>query len=246
MSKILDIPIQPQPDDECGPSALHDILAFHKTDASIEELVSECSKDGFRFRDWDYRIGLAALRRGHACEVTTLVTSVFDPTWFDLDTETLLHKIDEQLRTYDAIDVGEQKEPAEFAYEHYVETERAELTAACDFLKEGGVIRFEPITVDLIEGYLQKEAPIIAGVNATLLHKRMRKEGMKDDEFRGSVWSHMLIVSGFNENSFHIHDPGPWYNKEQKYWKPKQWLIESITRRNQNIIAIFPSETPQG
>jgi hypothetical protein len=242
MEKILDIDIQPQKDHECGPCALHDILRYYGTQTDRDELIVDCSKESIQMRDWDYRIGITALKHGYGSEITTLATSIYDPSWVDLSMEDLSKKLQAQIEVYQSIINKKVKAPEEYSYEHDVEFELVEATTALQFIQQGGVVRLMPITKELLVDYLSKDIAIIAGVNATLLHKKVRKEGMDNDEHRGSVWSHMLIISGYNKTDFHISDPGPWYDSSQKYWREKDWVIESITRRDQNIIAILPKE----
>lgn len=234
--KINIIPI-PQQDEECGPACLAAVLHYFKKPIAMEQIMASIPSDIPKWRDWFYWLGTVAIQQGCAAKVITLSTQTFDVTWQGLSSKKLIKKLQSELRFIAKV-LHTKKEPYRFYFtEHHPKVEREEIRAAIRFLQQGGTIRIQPTTQDLLERALERSNPIIVSVDAAILYRTAR--GIpKSDDVRGTTWGHVVVVNGFDKKNFFIVDPATWYQKTQCFRVPKAYVIESILRRDQNILII--------
>ncbi len=226
-----------QIDDECAPACLATILEYFNIERSSDSIIKMIPKDSPKWRDWLYWLGAVALRHQLAATVVTFSTQVIDPSWRNLSESKLLSKLRAELKFVRSVMKSKKDPYQDYGLEHHPMVEYMELMAMINFLKAGGRIKIEPLTVALIESALASGNPVIASLDATILYRS--KRGLpKPDDVRGTTWGHVAVVSGFDSKNFYITDPSDWYSKQQKFSVPKDYLIEAVTRRDQNILII--------
>ncbi|MGW8162039.1 MAG: hypothetical protein ACWGN1_07320 [Desulfobulbales bacterium] len=185
--------ILPQPDDTtCGPTCLHAIYRYFSDPISLQQVIDENSSLDSR---GTLAVFLAchALRRGYAARIYTYNLHVFDPTWFTLDSAGIKQKLMAQMHHKD-------DEKLRWASRGYIE-----------FLKLGGELRFEDLTIGLIRSYLKRSLPILTGLSATYLYRMSREIGEIDkaDDVAGEPVGHFVVLAGYDKEtrSVHVADP---------------------------------------
>jgi hypothetical protein len=185
VSTELTFEILAQPDDEtCGPTCLHAVYRYLGDFLPLEQVIDEIPllRTGGTLAPL---LGLHALRRGHPVTIYTYNLEIFDPTWFGDGGSEVSRRLMEQADLRPSL-------PLVTATEAYL-----------DFLAEGGEVRFEELTPDLIRGPLARGVPIMTGLSATYLYQsaRERFDGRRafDDPLRGSPTGHFVVLHG--------HDP---------------------------------------
>ena len=193
-TRLLDIDILPQPDDEtCGPTCLHAVYRYWGDGRTLHEVIDSVrslNKAGAGRGTLAVMLGAHALRSGYAASLYTFNLLMFDPTWFDdgghADPELLRQKLSAQLAAKG--DAADPRFPV--ATENYL-----------DFLALGGRIMFRDLTSELISGFIGVGKPVLTGVSATYLYKCAREFGPNDDydDVRGEPTGHFVVVHGYDE-----------------------------------------------
>jgi hypothetical protein len=180
----LDVTMLPQPDDSsCGPTCLHAVYDYYGLRRPLPEIISE-----IECLDKGGTLGVVlanhALGSGFNVTLCTYNLMIFDPTWFNRGVN-----LAERLRKRFAC-TGSRKQ--RFAIKQYLQ-----------FLAGGGTIKFEDMTRRLLTGFLEKNIPIITGLNSTFLYRSSRvfTETMRDDDIRGRVEGHFVVLSGYERSS---------------------------------------------
>jgi len=218
---------------QCGPSCLQAVLKFYEEEISIKKLIEE-TKSRYKWHDWDYLLGLAALKKGLKVVVHTRSTSVFDPSWWKLSNTQLISKLKKEL---DYAKKNKKKRRASWSYTTLA-YEAKEIKTAINFLKSGGAIDFNIASAQLIQKYIHDNTPVMCAFNQQILHKAARIHKQKVDDIKGAITGHMIVVIGYNKSKFKVADPGLWYNRSHYYWVSQQDLIDAIVRYDGNLIAI--------
>jgi hypothetical protein len=190
----IPVAIRTQPDDvTCGPTCLYSVYRCYNQQIKIDNVLSEVAM-------LDQGGTLAANLGAHALSYNfnailyTYNLHVFDPTWFSLDNKAFQAKLtaQSQAKTHD----------------------RKLLTAThayLNYLSQGGVVKFEDLTVDLIKKYLLRNIPIIVGLSATYLYKCKREIPIngESDDVKGMPSGHFVVLTGFNlaKNTVIVSDP---------------------------------------
>jgi hypothetical protein len=189
----LQLSMLAQPDDTtCGPTCLHAVYRYWGTRVALDEVIASVPKleTGGTL---GVLLGIDALKRGYRCEIYTYNLQVFDPTWFTDESTNLIAKLEAQA-------AAKTSQKLRLACRAYVE-----------FLKLGGVVRFEVLSGSLIRGHLNRDIPILTGLSATWLYQAPREYGPDDteDDVRGVPAGHFVVLSGYvrKEREVHIHDP---------------------------------------
>jgi len=180
MDEKLKLDILPQPDDTtCGPTCLHAVYRYLGDTIPLAEVIRQVETlDGGG--TLAVMLGNHAISRGYRAHIYTFNLMVFDPTWFHSSVD-----IKERLirRARDTSDTKQQ-----FAIGQYVR-----------FLEHGGKIHQEDLSRNLLRHYLKREIPIITGLNSTYLYRTMRVgEDNKDDDIRGDVVGHFVVLCGYD------------------------------------------------
>lgn len=208
----LNFDILPQPDDEtCGATCLHAMYKFYGEALDLPGLVKEIPR-------WEsggtiaVLLGLHALKKEYKATIYSYNLHVFDPTWFQNDVD-IVNKLEEQL-------LYKFDPKIQWASRAYIR-----------FLKMGGNIIYEELNEDLLKRFLQKEQPILTGLNATYLYQCAREHNNQYDDVRGSVMGHFVVLTGYDpvKKEISIADPllaNPFLN--QRYHVRVDRVINSI------------------
>ncbi len=166
-----------QPDDtSCGPTCLHAVYRHFGEQLPLEQLLDEVRmlEAGGTLAVF---LGCHALRRGYRATIITYNLHVFDPSWFGSGGTDLAERLEAQARV--------KPDPKlQFATAGYLE-----------FLRLGGVIRFEDLIGDVLRRYLRRGHPIITGLSATFLYRSPREIGNSQyDDIRGAPVGHFVVL----------------------------------------------------
>lgn len=188
----LDLHVSRQRDDEsCGITCLQAIYDYYSHPTTLDKLKHE-------IEHWQtggtVAVNLArhALSHGFAAEIYTYNIKIFDPTWNALEPKELALKLRQRSRKIRSI---KQKKVIGF-YQ--------------DFLKKGGVLKFDDLNEDLLTKLFQRHKPIICGLSATYLYQNMRETpDNQEDDIIGQPVGHFVVVTGWDPNSrtVTIQDP---------------------------------------
>jgi hypothetical protein len=191
MEDRLQFHILPQPDDStCGPTCLHAIYRYFGDQISLSQVIREAStlEGGGTLATM---LGNHALLRGYRASLYTYNLIVFDPTWFGPGVN-LLERLQKREQ---ATGPGKQK----LAIRNYMK-----------FLDLGGQIRYEDLSRNLLRRFLRAGLPILTGLSSTHLYRSMRvTEDGQDDDIRGEVQGHFVVLSGYDHatHTVHVADP---------------------------------------
>jgi len=187
-----------QPDDEtCGPTALSAVYGYLGDKITLKEVVDEVRmvKGGGTLACF---LGNHALSRGYKATIYTYNLLMFDPTWFGKGID-LADKLRQQAKARHAND------KLQVATEGYLQ-----------FLEQGGEVKNDNLTTNLIHDTLEEGHPIIAGLSSTYLYQVAREVEKEDgrslyDDVRGKPSGHFVVIAGYNEQEkIMVADPlGP-------------------------------------
>jgi len=182
MKDRLRLQITTQPDDTtCGPTCLHAIYRYFGDDISLKQVLGEVPslRQGGTL---GVMLANHALARGYEASIYTYNLMIFDPTWFRRDVD-LRERLALRRR---ATRSAKQR----LAIEQYLE-----------FVRRGGQICLEDLRRGLLRQFLKRRLPILTGLNSTFLYRTMRvREGdMADDDIRGEVVGHFVVLCGYNQ-----------------------------------------------
>lgn len=192
MKTSLNVSMLPQPDDtSCGPTCLNAIYRYYGLDLPVDELISEIIS-----LDKGGTLGVVlanhALHHGFQVTLFTYNLLIFDPTWFQGKTD-IEDKLRQRARFTSS---GKQR----FAIRQYRQ-----------FIRSGGLIRFEDMNRKMLTGYLKKGIPILTGLTSTYLYRdaRIDPKTNKNDDIRGRVEGHFVVLDGYDKEKrlISIADP---------------------------------------
>lgn len=222
---------------ECAPAALAMALQFFGIAADDAKITASVADDSPKWRDWIYAMGSYARAQGLQAIVPSLATQTIDPSWKNLSMDALKEKLAEELAFALAAEKGEEPYPFYLA-EHTLRLEIPELRAAIAFLDAGGVIRVAPTSAILLETHIRNGGLVITAVDATIFYGVPRGIGFDAHDTHGTTWGHVVLLHGVDDDAFHVTDPATWFEKSQQYTVPKDQLIESVLRRDQNVLLL--------
>lgn len=190
---MLQIPISRQPDETtCGPTCLHAVYEFYKDSVELETIIEEVHhlEDGGTL---GALLAVHALKRGYQATIYSYNLQVFDPTWFGKESKFLIERLQNQM---------------EFKSDRKL---RIAANAYLDFLRLGGILKFEDLRSFVIRDYLKKKQPIIVGLSATYLYKSAREFGPKldYDDLRGEPTGHFVLLHGYDPNTREVYIADP-------------------------------------
>ena len=182
MKARLRLQITPQPDDTtCGPTCLHAMYRYFGDDISLKQVLREVPslRQGGTL---GVMLANHALARGYKASIYTYNLMIFDPTWFQSDVD-LRKKL--AMRKKATLSAKQR-----LALEQYLE-----------FIECGGRIYLEDLRRGLLRKFLKRRLPILTGLNSTFLYRTMRVRGddMADDDIRGEVVGHFVVLCGYNQ-----------------------------------------------
>jgi hypothetical protein len=243
-SRLLDIDILPQPDDEtCGPTCLHAVYKFWGDQRPLESVIDSVrslNKAGAGRGTLAVMLGVHALKEGYSASLYTFNLQMFDPTWFDDEGRADSHQLSEKLAAQVA---AKSYEDMRFpvATESYQE-----------FLRLGGTIHFEDLTSELVSGFISAGRPVLTGLSATYLYKCAREFGPKDDydDVRGEPSGHFVVLHGYDEAARMVRVADPLADNPgfevQGYDVPLARLVPAIMlgvlTYDANLLVIEPKQ----
>ncbi|MDX1493141.1 MAG: hypothetical protein R3253_03635 [Longimicrobiales bacterium] len=193
--EFSDLEVRQQPDDvTCGPTCLQALYAFHGIDLRLDDVIASV-------RSLDHGgtlgvlLGIDALERGFDATLYSYNLQVLDPSWFSGSPRDLKAELERQL------EIREGKRL------------RAAIQAYVDFLDQGGEIRHEELTPQLLAEIVRGGSPPITGLSATYLYGCQREvfDGKRSryDDVNGEPVGHFVVVSGVDPSTgdFRISDP---------------------------------------
>lgn len=234
---ILKVNIKPQPDDvTCGPTCLHAVYNYYHDSINIDDVIREVQqvKGGGTL---GVMLGTHALQRGYDVTIYTYNLHIFDPSWFtDPDVE-LADKLAEQM-------LHKNSHRIMFASRAYIK-----------YLKMGGKIKFEELSLKLLKKYLTKKTLILTGLSATYLYRSPREIGETNqyNDVEGEPAGHFVIINGFSKESREVFiadplNPNP-MAKSQHYRVGVDRLLNAIllgiVTYDANLLIIKPKSTEQ-
>ncbi len=205
-------------------------------------------------------LGCHALSRGYQATIYTYNLRIFDPTWFvppaaaspAADAPPLYG--DES--SYDK-DAGEacvdlvEKLRAQMAVKDSPRLNRAS-NAYRQFLGQGGQIRMEDLTGDLLRYYLNQSIPILTGLSATYLYGHPREIGAtnKPDDIRGRPAGHFVVLTGYDRQlgTVQVADPylpnplGPEHHYEVDLDRLVCAILLGVLTYDANLLILEPAE----
>jgi hypothetical protein len=188
---LLDVPRFEQPDDvTCGPTCLTQVYRYFGYDKKLTEVIQETPRnpDGGTLAVY---LGTSALRNGFRTTIYSYNLRVFDPTWRDLDRVTMIDKLRQRKKLVESYKL------------------RRAIDAYATYLEDGGQVRFDELTRDLLVGLLQQGQPILTGLSATYLFRTPREHNNLYDDIRGQPAGHFVVICGYYPQNDHfvIRDP---------------------------------------
>ena len=248
-SRLLDIDILPQPDDEtCGPTCLHAVYRYwgdRVTLGAVIDSVRSLNAANAGRGTLAVMLGIAALKAGYEASLYTFNLQMFDPTWFDGDGRADPGALTEKLRAQLA---AKTKPNGAADLRFPVATESYQ-----EFLGLGGRILFRDLTSELISGFISSGRPVLTGVSATYLYQCAREFGPNDDydDIRGEPTGHFVVVHGYDETArlVRVADPladNPGF-ETQSYDIPLARLVPAlmlgVLTYDANLLIIEPKDT---
>lgn len=190
---MLQIPIKRQLDEtSCGPTCLHTLYEFYDDSFPLETVYNEVQylENGGTLGSL---LALHALERGYKATIYSYNLQVFDPTWFNKDSAFIIDRLQKQMN---------------FKKDKKL---RVVANAYIDFLKLGGLMKFEDLRSNVITKYLKKKQPIIVGLSATYLYKSAREFGpnLDYDDLRGEPTGHFVLLHGYDPETREVFIADP-------------------------------------
>ncbi len=170
----------------CGPTCLHAIYRFYRRDYSLERMIDEIERDE-EGGTVSVHLALHALQQGFRATTYSYNLKIFDPTWWNLEPDEMIEKLQRRIPLLDDPKLVE-------THESYIA-----------FLRLGGRLRFHDLTPRLVHRLLSKGTPILTGLSATYLYETVRElpDGQTDD-VAGFPVGHFVVVNGFEEETDEI------------------------------------------
>ncbi|QCR21900.1 peptidase-C39 like family protein [Pontibacter sp. SGAir0037] len=232
---MIPIKIHTQPDDStCGPTSLHAVYRYFKDNISLSDVIKEVPSldEGGTL---EVLLACHALQRGYHARIYTYNLHIFDPTWFTLDNDGIIAKLEAQLQ----VKSGSKFLRATRAY--------------IDFLHLGGELKCTDLTKGLLKDYFERQIPLLTGLSATYLYQSAREFGNEQgdsvyDDVRGYPMGHFVVLCGFADDQKRIVVADPYqenpYFKNNYYEVSASRLLNSImlgmATYDANLLAITP------
>jgi hypothetical protein len=190
---VLEIPIKRQLDETtCGPTCLHTVYEFYGDSIDLNAVIDEVHhlENGGTL---GALLAVHALKQGYRATIYSYNLQVFDPTWFDKDSASLIDRLQKQM--------AHKKDPKL----------RVAANAYMEFLELGGVLKFEDLRSHVITKYLENKQPIIVGLSATYLYKSAREFGpnLDYDDLRGEPTGHFVLLHGYDSKTREVFIADP-------------------------------------
>jgi hypothetical protein len=232
---VLEVPRYQQPDDvTCGPTCLAQVMRYYGEPLELPEVVVSVRMNAPEVGGTlAVYLGIAAVERGYRAALYPLGFNIFDPTWADLAPPALAAKV----RARAAATADPRR---------VVETR-----AWAEFLERGGRVEFADLSVDLLRNILHRGRPIISGLSATALYRRVREcpTDNRDDDVHGEPVGHFVVVCGHSPQTrrFAVCDPSPHapFSRTGRYSVEARRLLNAIllgdATRDAVLLEVWPA-----
>jgi hypothetical protein len=229
----LPVSILPQPDEAtCGATCLQAVYRYWGMDSTLPDLVARMHRlpQGGTFAVF---LAVDALRRGLSANIYTYNLLVFDPTWFSgMAAEELSERLQRQRESKPELRLQE-------VTPGYVE-----------FLRLGGRLRLEDLTLQRLRRILHLRLPIITGLSSTYLYRHPREDDRRDmaDDILGSPTGHFVVIAGYDPRRNRMlvldpYQPHP-YGPTHEYWISAARVVGAIllgiVTHDANLLVIHP------
>ncbi|MCB0494546.1 MAG: C39 family peptidase [Cyclobacteriaceae bacterium] len=228
--KRINILAQPT-DESCGPTCLQALYDFYDDHQELHDVIRQVKqvKGGGTLA---VMLGNHALKRGYSATIYTYNLQVFDPTWFQSQTD-LISKLKEQL-----------------SFKHTKKFKQA-TKAYTQFLSSGGEIVLEELRPGLLKKILSKNTPILTGLSATYLYQSAREIPKTNTyhDTKGEPVGHFVVIRGYDEKERKVLiadplNPNPIKETIQYYSVDIQRVINAIllgiVTYDANLLIIQP------
>lgn len=193
METNLTLDILPQPDDTtCGPTCLQAVYRYYDDPVPLDRVIAEVGalEGGGTL---EVLLACHALKNGYRATIYTYNLQIFDPSWFSTPLVDLEDKLTRQL-------AARKEAKLAIATKAYLE-----------FLRLGGIIRFQDLTGSLLRKYLKQGKPILCGLSSTYLYHCAREYGPRNDynDIKGLPSGHFVVLCGYNRDkrTVEVADP---------------------------------------
>lgn len=207
----IDMPPQPTAT-SCGPTSLFAVYR-HLGDAIAHQAVIDETHELEDGGTLAVHLGTHALTRGYRATLYTFNLALFDPTWFGDSGVDLGSKL---ARQAEGISPGKRLAASE-AYQ--------------TFLRLGGEVRMGDVTRELLDSFIARGVPLLAGVSATYLYQSARElaDGSFDD-LAGSPQGHFVVAAGRRGDDVLICDPWHAHGRAtpMRYWLPLHRFVHAM------------------
>jgi hypothetical protein len=226
----LELDILPQPDDTtCGPTCLHAVYRYWGDEMPLKRVIAEVEPlpEGGTLA---VSLACHALRRGYRAEIYTYNLQLFDPSWF-----------------VEGIDLAERLR----AQRKHKRSRKLRITtdAYLEYLRLGGLVRFEELRPALIRRFLNRDTPILTGLSATYLYQCAREHDDEYDDVRGEPVGHFVVLSGYDRKKRQITVSDPSHDnprfRSHRYRVRMDRLIAAIAlgvvTYDANLLVLAPA-----
>jgi hypothetical protein len=233
MKARLRLQITTQPDDTtCGPTCLHAIYRYFGDDVPLKQVLQEVPslKQGGTL---GVMLANHALARGYRASIYTYNLMIFDPMWFGPGVD-LPAKLAARRR-------ATRSRKQRLAIDQYLE-----------FTRRGGQIHLQDLRRGLLRQFLKRGIPILTGLNSTYLYRTMRVRGdnMIDDDIRGEVVGHFVVLCGYSQAQHTVTVADPYsenpYSRTHYYEAELDRVICSVLLGVMTYDANFLIIEPRG
>jgi len=211
---------------DCRAICLKQVVDYCGVKSELSDINSYCT-DSRKFRDWDYFLGEYALQNGLAATVHTRALGIFDPTWFSLNKEDLIKKLELKKKELERL---ARTHPGFLKFE-------LEASHAIKFLHMGGKIDFSPFSNSLIKTYLARGTPVIATITGQLVYDLPKERDSVDDDVSGDPWKHSVTIGGFDRRKYTVWDPSNVIDR-RKYRINEDFLLDAVVRYDSNLLVV--------
>jgi hypothetical protein len=178
----LPVKIERQPDyTTCGPTSLHAVYSYFGDPITLEQVIEETHKleGGGTI---SVHLAVHALRRGYTAETWICNVGLWDPTWFQKETD-LKAKLGARAQAKNLLKDARNKDG---------------MAAIEEYLDRGGKVRWGDLSPETIRAPLAAGLPILTGTNGTYLYQCAREGASGPDDVGGDPFGHFIVVCGYN------------------------------------------------
>ena len=172
---------------------------------------------------------------GFDVKIYTYNLHMFDPTWFQGKCD-----INDKLEQQAQVKLSLKARFATRSYQH--------------FLKLGGILKYQDLTVGLLKKFTSNKVPILTGISATYLYQSAREipETNTYDDIRGYPAGHFVVLGNYDPESRYIQvadplSPNPINQKIQYYGVTPGRLVNAIllgiVTYEANLLIIEPKKS---